>query len=378
MMQSDDDVGKIATVTPVLVAKALECMMEHVLREAADVAHDRGTKTVTPQHLKQCVSSNDAFDFLRTTLAAVPALEEDKGDGKASRSSKPRTARQRSSAGCPPVPGASPARLQRTATPNAKRPRSPVETGSAHDASLPGTDDEAMPMASALKRSRSDDSEDQAAGPNIALPHQSPAVTQPGANQGTSGSMEADDDEDENYDEDDDDCEAGVAKRASTADAQGAITSLASEDQGFLPTTGIEEAPVPQYAGRGPVPASNNELPAIESVKNWNVADSPPANHPNPMFPDRHHPLPLMELAPQDFSKPVTEQAGTNGFDTLVATSSSSQPLLSLPHLPEALEATASRHAFPIPTGTFAASASAPEQSEHKASERVSVHALLS
>lgn len=76
MMQSDDDVGKIATVTPMLVAKALECMMEHVLTEAAQVARDRHTRTVTPQHLRHCVVSNDAFDFLRPTLAHVPPLEE--------------------------------------------------------------------------------------------------------------------------------------------------------------------------------------------------------------------------------------------------------------------------------------------------------------
>lgn len=76
MMQSDDDVGKIATVTPVLVAKALECMMEQVLTEAAQVARDRHTRTVTPQHLRHCVLSNDAFDFLRPTLAHVQPLEE--------------------------------------------------------------------------------------------------------------------------------------------------------------------------------------------------------------------------------------------------------------------------------------------------------------
>lgn len=76
IMQADDDVGKIATVTPVLVAKALECMMEHVLTEAAQVAHARHTKTVTPQHLRHCVANNDHFDFLRPTLAHIAPLED--------------------------------------------------------------------------------------------------------------------------------------------------------------------------------------------------------------------------------------------------------------------------------------------------------------
>lgn len=71
MMQSDEDVGKIATVTPVLVAKALECMMEYLLKEACHVAVQRRTKTVTPQHLKMCVTNNDSFDFLRDVFKDI-------------------------------------------------------------------------------------------------------------------------------------------------------------------------------------------------------------------------------------------------------------------------------------------------------------------
>lgn len=76
MMQADDDVGKIATVTPVLVAKALECMMEYVLQEAANVAVERRTKTVTPQHLKACVMRNDSFDFLRGLFEDVENVDD--------------------------------------------------------------------------------------------------------------------------------------------------------------------------------------------------------------------------------------------------------------------------------------------------------------
>lgn len=76
MMQSDDDVGKIATVTPVLVAKSLELMMQYVLEEAANIAIERNTKTVTPHHLKTCVMNNDSFDFLRDVLKGVQPLEE--------------------------------------------------------------------------------------------------------------------------------------------------------------------------------------------------------------------------------------------------------------------------------------------------------------
>lgn len=92
MMQADDDVGKIATATPVLVAKALECMMEHVLQDAASVARARHTRTVTPQHLRHAVLHNDAFDFLRPTLAHVPGLD----DALVRPGSQPTVRRQRS------------------------------------------------------------------------------------------------------------------------------------------------------------------------------------------------------------------------------------------------------------------------------------------
>lgn len=94
MMQSDDDVGKIATVTPVLVAKALECMMEHVLREAAGVARGRHTRTVTPQHLKTCVEGNEHFDFLRPIVARVAGDEgvaATVGGGSGGRAKRPRS-----------------------------------------------------------------------------------------------------------------------------------------------------------------------------------------------------------------------------------------------------------------------------------------------
>lgn len=76
MMQSDDEVGKIATVTPMLVAKALECMMELVVTEASQVAIDRRSRTVTPLHLKTCVMRNESFDFMRHVFDAVEGVLE--------------------------------------------------------------------------------------------------------------------------------------------------------------------------------------------------------------------------------------------------------------------------------------------------------------
>lgn len=90
IMQADEDVGKIATATPVLVAKALECLMEDVLRDAAAIALNRRTKTVTPQHLKQSVSAEAHFDFLRPTFATVPSLDDANAPPPTRRGKRPR------------------------------------------------------------------------------------------------------------------------------------------------------------------------------------------------------------------------------------------------------------------------------------------------
>lgn len=76
-MQSDDDVGKIATTTPAFAAKALECLIKVVLRNVANIALHRRTKTVTPQLLKQCVSASDELEFLQTIFGNVPSLDMD-------------------------------------------------------------------------------------------------------------------------------------------------------------------------------------------------------------------------------------------------------------------------------------------------------------
>eukprot|EP00171_Calliarthron_tuberculosum_P009361 IDg9361t1 len=102
IMQADEDVGKIATATPVLVAKALECLMEDLLRDAATVAIKRRTKTVTPQHLKHSVAAEAHFDFLRPTLKAVPALDANTKDGPAAPARRGKRPRATPS----PTPGA--------------------------------------------------------------------------------------------------------------------------------------------------------------------------------------------------------------------------------------------------------------------------------
>lgn len=51
IMQSDEEVGKVAQVTPILVSKALEQFMQRLLDEAVVVMRRRASKRVQIPHL---------------------------------------------------------------------------------------------------------------------------------------------------------------------------------------------------------------------------------------------------------------------------------------------------------------------------------------
>ncbi|KJE93258.1 hypothetical protein CAOG_004070 [Capsaspora owczarzaki ATCC 30864] len=102
MMQKDDEVGKIAQGAAVSVGKAAELFMQHLLKQLNQVAKDRDTRTITPAHLKECVKTNQMFDFLADIVAKAPDLpppgQESKpktgaAAAKESRAKRPRKAR---------------------------------------------------------------------------------------------------------------------------------------------------------------------------------------------------------------------------------------------------------------------------------------------
>ncbi|OJJ01664.1 hypothetical protein ASPVEDRAFT_41276 [Aspergillus versicolor CBS 583.65] len=72
IMQADEDVGKVAQVTPIAVSKALELFMISLVTKAAKEAKDRNSKRVTASHLKQAVSKDEVLDFLAEIIAKVP------------------------------------------------------------------------------------------------------------------------------------------------------------------------------------------------------------------------------------------------------------------------------------------------------------------
>ena len=72
IMQADEDVGKVAQVTPVVVAKALELFMIRLITASSTVAKSKGSKKVSTTHMKMAVMGDEQFDNLRDIVGKVP------------------------------------------------------------------------------------------------------------------------------------------------------------------------------------------------------------------------------------------------------------------------------------------------------------------
>jgi len=75
-MQADEDVGKVAQVTPVVVSKALELFMIALCDKASDQARQRHSKRITAGHLKQAIIHEEQFDFLADIIEKVPDISQ--------------------------------------------------------------------------------------------------------------------------------------------------------------------------------------------------------------------------------------------------------------------------------------------------------------
>ncbi|WWD02479.1 hypothetical protein V865_000519 [Kwoniella europaea PYCC6329] len=71
-MQLDEEVGKLASATPVMISKSLECFMQQLIDETCKETRSRGSKKMTAYHLKHMINSNPTFDFLREIVESIP------------------------------------------------------------------------------------------------------------------------------------------------------------------------------------------------------------------------------------------------------------------------------------------------------------------
>ena len=51
IMQSDEEIGKVAAAVPVVISKSLEMFMETLVKKTYDITMKRGAKTLTPSHM---------------------------------------------------------------------------------------------------------------------------------------------------------------------------------------------------------------------------------------------------------------------------------------------------------------------------------------
>lgn len=92
IMQADEDVGKVAQVTPVAVNKALELFMIALVTGSAEKAREKGGKRITAQHLKAVVEGEGRWDFLKEIVERVADVQENAGgEGRKRKAKKEET-----------------------------------------------------------------------------------------------------------------------------------------------------------------------------------------------------------------------------------------------------------------------------------------------
>lgn len=95
IMQKDEEVGKVAQATPVVISKALELFLARLVDEAHKVTVERSARRVEPYHLKQAIARTEILDFLKEIVENVPdpssGAGDDDNDGPKKRKRAPRT-----------------------------------------------------------------------------------------------------------------------------------------------------------------------------------------------------------------------------------------------------------------------------------------------
>ena len=51
MMQSDEEIGKVAAAVPVIISRSLEMFVETLVKKTYDITVKRGSRTLTPSHV---------------------------------------------------------------------------------------------------------------------------------------------------------------------------------------------------------------------------------------------------------------------------------------------------------------------------------------
>ncbi|XP_067627639.1 uncharacterized protein NC2alpha [Eurosta solidaginis] len=74
IMQSDEEIGKVAQAVPVIISRTVELFVESLLKKTLRITNSRNAKTLSTSHLKQCIMAEQRFDFLRELVKNVPDI----------------------------------------------------------------------------------------------------------------------------------------------------------------------------------------------------------------------------------------------------------------------------------------------------------------
>ncbi|XP_070578433.1 dr1-associated corepressor-like [Ptychodera flava] len=100
IMQTDEDVGKVAAPVPVLISKALEIFVKSLITKANEQTQARNAKTMTTAHIKQGILNESKFDFLKDLVQDIPDITADDEEGATGSEVKPKQSRQRRIQNC--------------------------------------------------------------------------------------------------------------------------------------------------------------------------------------------------------------------------------------------------------------------------------------
>lgn len=73
IMQSDEEIGKVAQATPVIVGRALEIFMANLIDAAMAEARHHGARRIAASHIRAAVENTEQFDFLVDAVSKYPA-----------------------------------------------------------------------------------------------------------------------------------------------------------------------------------------------------------------------------------------------------------------------------------------------------------------
>ncbi|XP_052747931.1 uncharacterized protein LOC113523214 [Galleria mellonella] len=93
IMQTDEEVGKVAQAVPIIIPRTLELFVESLLTKAKQVTMARNAKTLSPSHVKQCILAESRFDFLRDLVKNIPDVSAAEEKEMVSAESSPNSSR---------------------------------------------------------------------------------------------------------------------------------------------------------------------------------------------------------------------------------------------------------------------------------------------